>query len=179
MRQSDEVAAHAKMFVGDFWFGVPGASNYLVASDGRVASLVKRRPRILRPLRCGEYQAVQLRCDDGSYRREYVHRLVLECIHGPAPEGMEARHLDGNRDNNALGNLRWGTRKENHADKKLHGTTAIGERNPQARLTAEKVREMRAMYASGGHTYAELAARFGVSTMTALRAIKKEAWSHV
>lgn len=167
------------LMIGDVWMEVPGASRYFVATDGRVVSMVKKRARILSPVRSGKYQAVCLAHDDGSLRQRYIHRLVLESTYGPAPEGMEARHLDGNRDHNDLGNLAWGTRKENHADKIRHGTTARGVRNPQARLTPTKVLAMREMYATGRHTYAELGAAFGVSTMTALRAIKKESWSHV
>ncbi len=66
---------------------------------------------------------------DGFYRMRYVHQLVLEAFVGPCPSGLECRHLDGNPDNNQLENLRWGTRLENMADKKLHGT----ERPPAPR----------------------------------------------
>ena len=38
-----------------------------------------------------------------------VHRLVLETFIGPCPDGMECRHLDGDRTNNHIFNLAWGT----------------------------------------------------------------------
>ena len=62
---------------------------------------------------------VSLRIGDrtGGYS---VHRLVLEAFVGPMPEAMETRHLDGNPANNCLDNLRYGTRAENEADKRLH-----------------------------------------------------------
>jgi hypothetical protein len=66
---------------------------------------------------------------------------------------------------------------ENHADKKIHGTTATGEKNPQAKLDRRSVEQMRAMYATGAWTYKRLASEFGVSTMTALRAVKGESWN--
>jgi hypothetical protein len=54
---------------------------------------------------------------------------------------MQCRHLDGNRSNNRLDNLAWGTPLENGADKARHGT-AKGERNGRAKLTAAKVRRI-------------------------------------
>lgn len=54
-----------------------------------------------------------------------------------------------------------------------------GERNVNAALTAEVVREMRRMYASGGATYAEIGALFGVHVATAHRAIVGKTWKHL
>lgn len=162
---------------GRFWRPAPGASRYLVSDSGEVVSLIHRRPRKLRPIAVGDYVGVQLLHDDGSRSKRYIHRLVLEAFCGPAPTGMEARHLNGDRYRNTVENLAWGTRRENHGDKRRHGTTARGVRNPQAKLTPEKVERMRDLHASGGWTYKRLAAEFGVSTMTALRAVKGESWS--
>lgn len=164
------------MMVGHTWSPAPGASRYLVSDAGRVLSFVKR-PRILKPIFVGKYQAVQLAHDDGSTAKRYIHRLLLEAFCGHAPRGMEARHLDGNRLHNDIANLRWGTRRENHRDKVRHGTTARGERNPQAKLTRAKVDRMRRLYATGEWTYKRLGAAYGVSTMTALRAVKGESWT--
>jgi HNH endonuclease len=71
------------------------------------------------------YLSIQL----GRARRALVHRLVLEAFVGKAPQGMQCAHADGNRANNALGNLRWVTRKENEADKLRHGTRLSGDRS--------------------------------------------------
>lgn len=70
-----------------------------------------------------------------SYR---VHRLILETFVGPCPVGMEGRHLDGNKQNNHLTNLAWGTPKENGKDRILHGTSLRGERSPHAKLTDQQ-----------------------------------------
>lgn len=46
----------------------------------------------------------------------YVHRLVLFTFVGEPPPGTEGCHWDGHPANNALSNLRWGTRSENMLD---------------------------------------------------------------
>ncbi|TDN64266.1 HNH endonuclease [Scandinavium goeteborgense] len=46
-------------------------------------------------------------------RRCYVHRLVWEAFNGAIPEGYEIDHVDENKGNNSLGNLRLMTRLEN------------------------------------------------------------------
>lgn len=59
---------------------------------------------------------------DGKQRATPVHVLVALAFHGPRPEGMEVRHLDGTRTNNRPENLAWGTHSENMQDKVAHGT---------------------------------------------------------
>lgn len=51
-----------------------------------------------------------------------VHRLVAAAFHGPCPEGLEVRHLDGVRTNNVPTNLAYGTHAENIRDTVRHGT---------------------------------------------------------
>lgn len=53
-----------------------------------------------------------------------------------------------------------------------------GARNPNAKLTDDAVREMRTMRAAGA-TYADLGARFGVTTTNARKACVGTNWKHV
>lgn len=46
-------------------------------------------------------------------RHYYVHRLMAEAFLGPAPDGCEIDHIDRDRTNNAVDNLRWITHVEN------------------------------------------------------------------
>ena len=55
---------------------------------------------------------------------------------------------------------------------------AIGEGNPRAKLTAEKVRELRDRRAQGA-TYRQLAAEFGISDVSAWAAVNGKTWRHV
>jgi len=60
---------------------------------------------------------------DGKAR--YVARLVCEELHGPAPtDKHQAAHSCGNGHKGCCNpqHLRWATVRENHADKRRHGT---------------------------------------------------------
>jgi DNA invertase Pin-like site-specific DNA recombinase len=91
---------------------------------------------------------------------------------------MECRHIDGNRLNNNLSNLRWGTKKENHDDQKQHGTAIKGERQGLAKLSEETVREIRKAY-KAGQSQNMLAQTFGVHKSTIQWVISRKTWKHV
>lgn len=170
----------------EVWRPVPDVPGYSVSDRGRVRSEdrmiwtlqgpKRRKGRVLSPVKAGAgYLTVAL----GTYRRDYVHRLVLEAFLGPCPEGEECRHLDGDPRNNRLDNLAWGTPEENSADKVRHGTHNQGERNPQARLTAAEVRRIRRLRADQGLSLYKLADLFDVSPMTVCRVVNRKTWRHV
>ena len=54
----------------------------------------------------------------------------------------------------------------------------VGEGHPRARLTAEKVRQLRARRAEG-RTYRQLADEFGISDASACAAVNRRTWAHV
>jgi hypothetical protein len=99
---------------------------YEVSTDGQIRS----RPR---PGTKGGLLTPKVRDDDSGYLsvglyatgREETHRIhnvVLIAFVGPRPQGMVARHLDGDPTNNRLDNLCWGTSSENNIDQVRHGT---------------------------------------------------------
>ena len=115
----------------------------------------------------------------GERKTVYVHRLVLDAFVGPCPEGLECRHFpDPDTSNNRLDNLSWGTRVQNHADKRSHGTSPTGERHPMAKLTAEDVRKIRQLR-STGQTLERIAQQFGVTWSNVWAIVQKRTWRHV
>lgn len=159
--------------LGGYWTELLSFPGMFVSPEGQVASVRSGRVRILKGTRSGKYLALSV----AGPGRPYLHRVICETFHGPAASSdLEVRHLDGDRDNNAARNLAWGTRKQNAADKVRHGTTTCGERNPRARLTAVRVAEMRAYHGAVKASYRAIGELFGVSTMTAYRAIRGESW---
>jgi hypothetical protein len=109
---------------------------------------------------------------------QYVHRLVCEHIHGPAPSSeYEVAHSCGK---GRLGcvcsrHLSWKTRTGNMADAISHGTTTRGEKNAQAKLTKEEVRQIRALRNS--FTQSALAEMFDVSQTTIKNIQLRQRWA--
>ena len=50
---------------------------------------------------------------DGVRKLKYVHQLVLEAFYGPRPEGMQCDHINRNKLDNDIDNLRYITHQQN------------------------------------------------------------------
>lgn len=149
------------------------------SSFGRVVSFTRKKPFQMKGMPVGRYLAVSLVTMGGRRERIYVHRAIAEAFHGPCPDGMQCRHLDGNSHNNRPENLAWGDVAENAFDRVRHKTACIGERHGCAKLTKESVREMRAIKAATDRSFRDIADEYGVSPMTAHRAITGKLWRNV
>jgi hypothetical protein len=76
-----------------------------------------------------------------------AYRLVAEAFLGPPPfEGAEVAHRSGSHVSAYWRDLRWTTRKDNHADLQVHGTAVKGPRNGRAKMTDEQAFECRYEY---------------------------------
>ena len=99
----------------EVWREIPGYDGDYFASDkGRILSLCRNEPRILKPFICSNegnrtgYLYVELR---GQKQR--VHRLVaLAFLENPEYKPV-VHHIDGNPLNNTLKNLAYATYAEN------------------------------------------------------------------
>lgn len=59
-------------------------------------------------------------------RKLYVHRVVWELAYGPIPDGMCIDHIDGDRSNNRLSNLRLVTLSVNQRNAKIPSNNKMG-----------------------------------------------------
>ncbi len=110
-----------------------------------------------------------------------VHCFVAEIFLGDkSDQGLHVLHYDGNPLNNSLENLRWGTRKENFADAKRHGTLgeAKGERHGRSKLTEDDVMQIRDLGALG-LTQREIGDLFGVSQKQIGHILRGKYWQHL
>ncbi|SDN35029.1 NUMOD4 motif-containing protein [Geodermatophilus siccatus] len=106
------------------WKPVRGVPAYNVSNLGRVRSRRRSREPVVLAGWISDtngYRHVWL-CTDAGKTCRTVHTLVCEAFHGPRPRGHEARHLDGDSQNNRADNLRWGTPSQNRLDSVRHGT---------------------------------------------------------
>jgi hypothetical protein len=136
----------------EVWAPIPGATRYAVSNLGRVFSSARGDSKLLTLATVGAgYRAVGILADDGARNGgTLVHRLAVQAFDGPAPtpEHTDVRHLDGDKANNALPNLLWGTRSENMKDVLLHR-----QQQGQDVATAERARAEADAEASGGAWY--------------------------
>lgn len=164
------------------WRAIPGWEGcYEASSMGRIRSLVRGGKH--RQYGGGEIQPIPTSngylCVNlkkiGTRKQYTVHRLVLLAFRGAPPLSSDGCHQNGNRQDNRIENLRWDTRKANIADKVLHGTQQIGERNGNAKVTADIVRQMR----ESTKSIREIALEFCVSETSAASICKGKSWKHV
>lgn len=161
---------------------VPGLLGAYVSDCGKVFSRDRKQPAILNTRKpyLGKvgYYVVTFKGEHSRQAPRYVHRMVAESFLPPRDDNHEVRHLDGDRLNNRVANLTWGTRLENVADTRRHGRMIMGEKSHLAKLTEQKVRMIRCLLAGGFSAYS-IAPLFGVETH-AIAAIKSgKSWGHI
>jgi hypothetical protein len=175
------------------WLPIPGFDGYEASDRGNIRSLDRMvtfkdgrrrhwQERVLKPsVRKTDrkpYRSVVL-SNEGVRKTRKVAHLVLLAHVGPKPfPKADSRHLDDNSLNDALGNLAWGTRRDNEADKRRNGNGPAGENHGHARLTEADVRAIRAAVATGTHQ-SVLANRYGVCQPTISKIACHKAWSHL
>jgi HNH endonuclease len=111
-----------------------------------------------------------------------AHRVAWRLFNGDPRDKMVLHKCDVRNCVNP-GHLFLGTQTDNMRDCAAKGRNKNvpqpGELNPMAVLTSEKVRKMRAAREGSGRSYSLIAKDFGVSTMTAYRAIVGQSWREV
>lgn len=108
------------------WLPVPGfEGRYDVSDQGRLRSWVHPKGPLpyIRDLPMGDqgYPMANLQLHRKTYMRK-IHTLVARAFLGdrPTPDA-EIRHLNGDKTDNRLTNLAYGTRSENTLDRVRHG----------------------------------------------------------
>jgi hypothetical protein len=138
-RESEDVMTTTSTTTADeVWRPIGyGFSAYEASTHGRVRSVDRTLPGgrrckgVVLKTRISNrgYVLVNVRDDYGVVQTRTVHTLVLLAFAGPPPAGLETRHLDDDPRNNRWapgpekvarahgGNLMYGTRAQNDADK--------------------------------------------------------------
>lgn len=157
---------------------IPGFPNYRITPNGQIWSGTKYK--WIKPC---ENKKGYLCVTIVGQRRLFckVHRLVLETYVGPCPVGMETRHLNGNKQDNRLENLCWGTHQENMRDTIVHGISGSpkGELAGKSKLCREQVKVIFHAYHDGIGTLKELAHAFSVHLGTIHLIVRKKTWGHL
>lgn len=155
------------------WKTIPGIKDLLVSSKGRI----KKYGNLVSPHLGGRAKEYWRICIHGKHYM--VHRLVLMAFVGfPHSNEYQCMHLDNNKKNNEIGNLKWGTQLENMASergKKKKFKTKHGH----AKLSIDQINKIRNQYASRKNTHwgmTKLALMFGVSKQEIYLIAHNKAW---
>lgn len=158
---------------------------YEVSDGGQVRRVCGGRGaiagKILTPrVRSKGYLRVVLH--DGDHVSEIsVHRLVaLAFLPSGAADQVQVNHRDGNPANNSVSNLEWSTGAENmrHAAEVLgRRRDWAGEKNGNAKLTADQVREIRSL--QGQRAAVSVARDYGVSNQLIGMIWRRTAWATI
>jgi hypothetical protein len=147
----------------EIWKPIPDWPMYQVSTLGRVKG--QRGQLIEAPCDHKGYPRVDFR-NKGRRAQIRVHRLVLLAFIGRPPDGHEAMHLNNNRSDNRVENLRWGTSRENWEQKVFEGRAAM-------KLTPGAVREIRARVSE---KQTVLAREYGVHQSEISRIRSRQIW---
>lgn len=176
----------------EVWLPIAGHEGVYAVSDlGRVKRLahtakhiwrgkvrsVYRPELLMKPTpNAGGYPCVSL-SSGGKGRTHPVHRLVLFAFVGPAPDGLQCAHLNGNQQDARLCNLAWVSAQENADHKREHGTNRKGEEVANSVLTESQVLQIAALR---GKIRAPLCAEsFGIGKNTVNNIWLGKTWSHL
>jgi len=110
-----------------------------------------------------------------------AHRIAYELAFGPIPDRLHVLHHCDNPGCVRVSHLFLGTDKDNMDDKtkKGRGNQASGEKHGMAKLTEDKVKQIRKAYSDGNTTLVKLAEKYEVEPKTIHRVIHAETWKNV
>ena len=103
-----------------------------------------------------------------------IHSLVAQAFIGERPKGYDVCHIDGDKCNNNLKNLKYDTRSQNNID-----IYRYGSKNPNGKLSPDEVIELRKMYATGKYTHKDLAEIFKVNQSNISKIINGKTFSWI
>jgi len=160
----------------EIWLPVCGyEGSYEVSNHGRLRSLTGylHRPvgNILKGSICPKGYIRFCLGKRPSYKKFYLHRLVIRAFQGKLPTGKQVNHIDGNKLNNRNDNLEYVTHLQNIQHARENGLYDNAERR-KWKLTPARVREIRSLIASK-HTLVEIQGRFDDLSYSTLSKIKR------
>lgn len=139
------------------WRDIPGYEGLYQVSDLGAIKSVKKNKLLKSTLDKDGRISIQL-SKKGIRKTNKVCRLVTLAFIGEKPEGYHVCHIDGDKSNNAIQNLRYDTATENAIDFYRYGSkTSTGI------LTTEQVLEIRKIHETNNYSKYELAKKFNVS----------------
>lgn len=137
------------------------------------------------PHECWPWTANRHRKGYGLFKLERrnwkAHRVSWEMYEGQIPPGICVLHHCDNPPCVNPAHLFLGTHKLNAEDRDAKGRNrpCPGEKNGQAVLTADQVREIRTVYAARSKTQVALGRQFGLRQGSISNIVHRRSWAHL
>jgi hypothetical protein len=166
------------------WERIPYADkHYEISNYGRIRSFMNKsgEPRIIKLGKIRDFYISRFRCL-GKLRTFLIHNLVAEMF---IPRDSELQdsviHIDGNKKNNNVSNLKWATKKETilHSKAIFNKKKLLSPENYDGKkLAATDVIQIKKMLARGIKSTI-IAQLFAVSAMQISRIKNNSNWQHI
>lgn len=96
---------------------IQGYPNYQISNQGRIWNI--KTQRYIKPsIKNNGYYGVNLVAVNGKRKKEYLHRLIALAFIDNPNNLPQVDHIDRNRENNAVDNLRWVSASTNQRNTK-------------------------------------------------------------
>lgn len=166
------------------WKDIPGyESLYQASSLGRIRSLdrklvtkngsIKIIKGLIKKPSIDKSNRFTIGLSKKGKRKSFtVHKIIALTFIGERPEGYEVCHIDGNSQNNELGNIRYDTHSQNEIDRYRYG-----DKTPSGKLTIRDVLEVRNLYATGKYSQEELSRKFKVKQKSICYIVNRSSFS--
>lgn len=158
------------------WKVIPDFPNYECSDTGKIRSLLNLKELKIRKNNSG-YPLINL-YNNGKMKTLTIHRIVAKLFINNFENYLIVNHIDGIKDNNNYSNLEWCDHQHNmrHAFRLNLRNDMKGENNYSAKLTFEKVEEIRQKYLSGEFTFLSLSKLYNMSLLSIKRIIRNISW---
>jgi len=140
---------------------------YEASSLGRIRSHSRKKRGALlnQPIGKKGYPHCNLKNDQGELVHGHAHSFIALAFLGPLPHNAEVCHWDGDKTNNRIENLRYGTHAENGMDtRRLNGNSdREADKIQKAWLWRAIIRKAVAIYKSGKMNLKQVGDLIGVT----------------
>ena len=161
--------------------------KYAVSNQGRVVSFTDdiKDGTLLKGSTVEGYTVINVKPNE-TFQSLYLHREIAKLfIKRPGRSYKYVIHLDHDKKNNRVSNLRWATKEQMEApQQKSPAKIAYKERQRNRttglKLNIAKVRSIKRLLRNPGRrTMKQIAQQFGISEMQLYRIKNGENWGHV